>query len=150
MEYRDTNIYKAIAKNLDKTKMKIPYMYIHDQYGYSVKSIYRRFITQSDADLGIYPNTFPNNIKEHFWIQEGKGSLQHWISVGQLKSGLYFYFTAFSLRPDGQFYINKTVTGHMNLWLSRCYKDIIQFAMDAEVYKKYISEMISLEDEKIR
>ena len=186
--------------------MSVPYMYIHAQFGYSVESIYRRLMSQSDASLGIYPDTFPNNIADHFWIQEGQGSIKPWISIGRLMSGLYFYYTAFSTRKDGKFYVNtvsETVTvetpaftlpqpsqiikppaptdyyskmamaananikpislpafntdattttytvaksikpiisGHMNLWLSSRYSDLIQFAMDSQTYQKYLSE----------
>jgi hypothetical protein len=94
---------------MDLKAIEVPYMYIHEQFGYSVQSIYRRFITESDADLGTYPDTFPNNIQEHFWIQPGEPTVKPWISLGQLTNGLYFYFTAFSTNKDGRFYVN-TVT----------------------------------------
>jgi hypothetical protein len=209
--------------NLDINTMQTPYTYIHEQFGYSVESIYRRLMTQSDASLGIYPDTFPNNIAEHFWIQEGQGTVRPWISIGKLTTGLYFYFTAFTNDKDGKFYVTTVteevpvkasveapfvpiefksplqppdniytqlaaasilkkphlqipqmstpqlqipfntanimstititkaikpiVTGHMNLWLSTRYSDLIQYAMDSETYEKYIVEAAVLQNE---
>jgi len=228
MATRDTRIHIMAPGNLDINTIQTPYMYIHEQFGYSVKSIYRRLMTQSDASLGIYPDTFPNNIAEHFWIQEGQGTVRPWISIGRLTVGLYFYFTAFTNNKDGKFYVNSIteevpvevpivapfvpiefksplqppdniytqlaaakflknpelqipemqapqipgphiqfqnntanimstititkaikpiVTGHMNLWLSTRYSDLIQFAMDSETYEKYIVEATLLQNE---
>ena len=106
METRDTRMRKMSSNSIDTNAMQKPYMYIQEQFDYSVESIYRRFITQSDADLGSYPDTFPNNIKEYFWIQVGEARLKSWISMGQLTNGLYFYYTAFSTNQDGKFYVN--------------------------------------------
>jgi len=106
METRDTRMRKMSSNSIDTNAMQKPYMYIQEQFDYSVESIYRRFITQSDADLGSYPDTFPNNIKEYFWIQVGEARLKSWISLGQLTNGLYFYYTAFSTNQDGKFYVN--------------------------------------------
>ncbi len=195
-------------------------MYIHEQFGYSIQSIYRRFMTESDADLGTYPDTFPNNIQEHFWIQPGEPTMKPWISLGQLNNGLYFYFTAFSTNKDGRFYVNTVteevpvakavlvqkadqaklitpsnlmipnmglpgtapfnigslpefpsapmpiptyvesapistmtvvksippvITGHMNLWLSCRFSDIIEYSMDSVTYEKYVAETLPTE-----
>ena len=109
MEPKNTNKRKMPSESMDLNTIEVPYMYIHEQFGYSVQSIYRRFMTESDADLGTYPDTFPNNIQEHFWIQPGEPTVKPWISLGQLTNGLYFYFTAFSTNKDGRFYVN-TVT----------------------------------------
>jgi hypothetical protein len=84
-------------------------MYIHEQFGFSVQSIYRRFMTQSDADLGTYPDSFPNNIKEYFWVQSGQPTVKPWIALGEITNGLYFYYSAFSTREDSRFYVN-TIT----------------------------------------
>jgi len=209
---------KMPSESMDLKAIEVPYMYIHEQFGYSVQSIYRRFITESDADLGTYPDTFPNNIQEHFWIQPGEPTVKPWISLGQLNNGLYFYFTAFSTNKDGRFYVNtvteqvriakaepvkfvtpsnpiflnmglpsigtgtspfnmgslpefpsasipmptyvestpissvmvvKSITpviaGHMNLWLSCRFSDIIEYSMDSVTYEKYVAETIPTE-----
>lgn len=106
MDHRDIKLRKMPPESIDIKSIQIPYMYIYEQFGFSVKSIYRQFMTQSDADLGTYPDIFPNNIHEHFWIQPGEAMVKSWISLGQLTNGLYFYYTAFSTNKDGQFYIN--------------------------------------------
>lgn len=214
MQAVDTRLRKMPPESMDLNTMQMPYMYIHEQFGYSVQSIYRRFMTQSDADLGTYPDTFPNNIQQHFWIQPGQASLKPWISLGQLTSGLYFYYTAFSTNEDGRFYvntikeevpvpkaepvpvinpeglskfpfpysslisaeqtvpglndiskmpirpiiqttpvssitvlksINPVITGHMNLWLSCRFSDIIEYSMDSVTYEKYMAETVLIE-----
>ena len=232
MEPKNTNKRKMPSESMDLKATEVPYMYIHEQFGYSVQSIYRRFMTESDADLGTYPDTFPNNIQEHFWIQPGEPTVKSWISLGQLTNGLYFYFTAFSTNKDGRFYVNTVteevpapkgvpapngvpipkgvhipnpepikivnplasiipnmvlpgtgpfntgflpeiasapmpiptyvesepistitvvksitpvITGHMNLWLSCRFSDIIEYSMDSVTYEKYMAETLSTE-----
>jgi len=202
------------SESMDLNAIQVPYMYIHEQFGFSVQSIYRRFMTESDADLGTYPDTFPNNIQEHFWIQVGEPTVKPWISLGKLNNGHYFYFTAFSTNKDGRFYVNTVteevavqkvvpvkfvtpsnpmfpnmglpsispfnigslpeipsaripiptvletdtvstitvvksitpiITGHMNLWISCRFSDIIEYSMDSVTYEKYIAETIPTE-----
>ncbi len=220
MEPKNTNKRKMPSESMDLNAIEVPYMYIHEQFGYSVQSIYRRFMTESDADLGTYPDTFPNNIQEHFWIQAGEPTVKPWISLGQLNNGLYFYFTAFSTNKDGRFYVNTVteevpvakatpmpkadpanlvspsklmipnmglpgtapfnigslpefpsapmpipiyvesapistmtvvksippvITGHMNLWLSCRFSDIIEYSMDSVTYEKYVAETLPTE-----
>ena len=220
MEPKNTNKRKMPSESMDLNAIEVPYMYIHEQFGYSVQSIYRRFMTESDADLGTYPDTFPNNIQEHFWIQPGEPTVKPWISLGQLTNGLYFYFTAFSTNKDGRFYVNTVteevpvakavlvqkadpaklitpsnlmipnmglpgtapfnigslpefpsapmpiptyvesapistmtvvksippvITGHMNLWLSCRFSDIIEYSMDSVTYEKYVAETLPTE-----
>jgi hypothetical protein len=209
MEPKNTNKRKMPSESMDLKATEVPYMYIHEQFGFSVQSIYRRFMTESDADLGTYPDTFPNNIQEHFWIQPGEPTVKPWISLGQLTNGLYFYFTAFSTNKDGRFYVNtvteevavqkvapvkfvtpsnpmfpniglsgtsflpeissapmpiptvvetdtlSTITvvksikpviaGHMNLWLSCRFSDIIEYSMDSVTYEKYMAETLPTE-----
>ena len=200
---------KMSSESMDLNAIQVPYMYIHEQFGFSVQSIYRRFMTESDADLGTYPDTFPNNIQEHFWIQPGEPTVKPWISLGQLNNGHYFYFTAFSTNKDGRFYVNtvteevavqkvapvkfvtpsnpmfpniglsgtsflpeissapmpiptvvetdtlstitvvKSITpviaGHMNLWISCRFSDIIEYSMDSVTYEKYVGETVPTE-----
>jgi hypothetical protein len=211
MEAKNTSKRKMPSESMDLNAIGVPYMYIHEQFGYSVQSIYRRFMTESDADLGTYPDTFPNNIQEHFWIQPGEPTVKPWISLGQLNNGLYFYFTAFSTNKDGRFYVNTVTeevsvpkpnpvkfvtpsnpmfpniglsgasflaeipsapipipvptvvetdavstvtvvksitpvtTGHMNLWLSCRFSDIIEYSMDTVTYEKYMAETLPTE-----
>ena len=226
MEPRNTSQRKTLSESIDLNAIEVPYMYIHEQFGYSVQSIYRRFMTESDADLGTYPDTFPNNIQEHFWIQPGEPTVKPWISLGQLNNGLYFYFTAFSTNKDGRFYVNTVteevpvakatpmpkadpanlvtpsklmipntglpgignntgtspfnigslpdflsapmpiptyvesapistmtvvksippiITGHMNLWISCRFSDIIEYSMDSVTYEKYVAETVPTE-----
>jgi len=209
MEPRNMSKRKMSSESMDLNAIQVPYMYIHEQFGFSVQSIYRRFMTESDADLGTYPDTFPNNIQEHFWIQPGEPTVKPWISLGKLNNGHYFYFTAFSTNKDGRFYVNtvteevavqkvapvkfvtpsnpmfpniglsgtsflpeipsaripiptvletdtvstitvvKSITpviaGHMNLWISCRFNDIIEYSMDSVTYEKYMAETVPTE-----
>jgi hypothetical protein len=143
MELRDTSVRKGDAENVKAAKMKAPYAYIHAQFGYSAESIYRQPVCQSRLYVGAYPDTFPHNIREHFWIQEATLEQQAWISLGKLDNGLYFYYTAMSNRPDGRFFFKNAVTGFMNLWLSTSYAVLIERIMDPATYEKYISETVA-------
>jgi hypothetical protein len=70
-----------------------------------------------------------------------------WIAVGKLTSGLFFYYTAFCLSQSGEFWKNGKPAGHMNLWLSPLFSDIIQSSMDASTYDTYLNETQHLKDE---
>jgi hypothetical protein len=126
------------ARDPERTKLYEPFMFLHEQFGYSVKSIYRQILTESPVDLGVYPDTFPNNIAEYYWIEEGRAAVKSWKAIGLLKSGLYFYYTAYCNGADGNFKNG----GHMNLWMVTRYSDIIQYAMDNDTYAVYIRETI--------
>jgi hypothetical protein len=61
--------------------------------------------------------------------------LTPWIALGKLQGDIYFLYTAFMSIPSNTFINN----GHMDLWVSSRYSDIIQFAMDTAFYTDYIS-----------
>ena len=126
------------ADALDPRKMDTPFMYIHEQFGYSVESIYRTLLTQPALDLGTFPDTFPNTISEYYWIQEGTPNLKPWIALGKLNSGTYFYYIASCTDEDGVFFKNKKTSGIMHLWLSNSYSDIINWVMSGPDYEAYI------------
>jgi len=152
MATRITSIRKGFAENVNSGKIKTPYAYIHAQFGYSAESIYRQPACQSRLYVGAYPETFPHNIQEHFWIQEATLGQPVWISLGQLDNGLYFYYTAMSNRPDGRFFFNNAVSGFMNLWLSTSYAVLIERIIDPVTYEKYMAETVpieALEDQQV-
>jgi len=130
----------AAIDTIIPAKMDAALMYIHSQFGYSVESIFRELVVQSHVDLGEYPNTFPYTISDYYWIQEGEARVRPWVAIGKLKTGVYFYYVANCNDPSGRFYLNKKATGIMHLWISHRYSDLINWAMDADVYKKYLSE----------
>ena len=129
---------------LDPRKMDMPFMFIHEQFGYPVESIYRPLLTQPVVDLGTFPDTFPNTISEYYWIQEGQPTVSPWIALGKLNSGTYFYYIANSTDKDGYFYINKKVCGIMHLWLSNSYSDLINWAMSGPDYELYLASTTPL------
>jgi hypothetical protein len=134
----ERNILVRYSENIEikKEVMAKPFMYIDAQFGYDIKTIYRRLLSQSQFDLGVFPNTFPNTIYEYYWVQEGNPTLEPWIAIGRLENGLYFYYKAFTNEPDAIF----SKGGNMDLWLSITYRDLIQFVMDSQTYDKYINE----------
>ena len=139
-ENTERNILVRYSENIEikKEVLATPFMYIHGQFGYDVKSIYRRLLSESEHDLGEFPNTFPNTIYEYYWVQEGKPGLEPWIALGRLENGLYFYYRAYTNEPDARF----SRGGHMDLWLSIRYGDLIQFAMDSDTYTRYMAETL--------
>lgn len=111
----------------------LPFLFVNEQFGYSVNSILRKIHSAPAVNLGT-ETTFPNTIQEYFWIQEGKAN-KPWIATGLLNNGIYFLFTAYMFQPTGTFLNN----GHMNLWVSTYYSDLIQFAMDSSIYSQYLA-----------
>jgi len=124
------------SSTLNPGNLKLPFVFIQEQFDYSVESILRPIQTMQPVHLGTYPNTFPNTIQEYYWINTGSPGADLWMTVGVLSNGLYFFYTAQC--PDTQ----KTFLdgGHMNLWVSVRYSDIINYAMDDVTYKTYIEE----------
>ena len=126
-----------MSTTINPSALKIPFMFLHDQFGFSINSILREIPTMPMIDLGTYPNTFPNTISKYFWIQQGIPGSKPWIALGKLKNGLYFYYTAVCMNTEDLFLYNR---GHMNLWISSRFDDLIQNGMDSFVYKTYTDE----------
>ena len=111
-----------------------PIMFLGDRYGYSLNSILRKIHSSPDIHLGVYPNIFPYTIIEYLWIKPGIPGSRPWAAIGTLPGNIYFLFTAFMNQPSTTFVNN----GHMNLWVSRQYSDLIQYGMDSLLYNEYI------------
>lgn len=133
-EPRITTIRKSA--DLDTGCLKLPFLFIQKQFGYSVESILRPIHGGSLVNLGTYPQTFPNTIGEFHWICSGNPGQAMWAAIGQLTNGLYFFYTATCVNTQKTFLDG----GQMNLWVSRSYADIIEYAMDIPTYNKYILE----------
>jgi len=135
-ETRITDI--RVSSNINPGVLSLPFMFIHGQFGYSVESILRPLRPMSAVHLGVYPDTFPNTIKEYYWIQSGSpgdGS-KPWMALGRLTNDLYFFYTAQCANTQKTFLDN----GHMNLWVSMRFSDIINYAMDKATYQTYFDE----------
>ena len=132
------------------TDVQYPFMFIQEQFGYSLdsnstQSILRPIHTIPQVHLGVYPDTFPHTIKEVFWTQEATPGSGMWIALGQLKGGLYFFYTAQCQNTQKTF----LDSGHMNLWISVQFSDLIHFAMGSEIYTRYIDATATLKDQQI-
>lgn len=124
MASRDLRIRRS---NINKKDIQFPFLFLRSELGYSVESILRT--------PGVNIDTFPRNIKEYFWISSGLPGQKHWIALGQLENGTYFLYTAYMIMLSKTFVNN----GHMNLWISVRFSDLIQFAMDSSIYSLYIN-----------
>jgi hypothetical protein len=127
------------SDNIDEANIMLPLVFIGEKYGYSFQSILRQIHGSPEYHIGEYPHIFPHNISEYFWISRGEPGEKLWIALGQLNCGLYFLYTAFMNTPSNTFINN----GHMDLWISARYSDIVNFAMDTGFYKDYISNTTS-------
>jgi hypothetical protein len=96
------------------------------------------FIMYTPEDDEANPDDFPNNIKEIFWMNEFDDRFTDgWIACGILTNGSYFLFTAWCDERDG-FY--DTRESYMRLWITGSWANIINHAMDEEIYQKYMDE----------
>ena len=123
------------SDSIDNNAIMFPLVFLGDKYGYSLKSILRQIHSSPEVHMGTYPDTFPHTIEEYYWIEAGEPGVTPWIALGKLKDDIYFLYTAFMTIPSNTFINN----GHMDLWVSYRYSDIIQVAMDAAFYNHYIS-----------
>jgi len=123
------------SDNINKDNIMLPLMFFGDKHGYSLESILRPIHSSLEIYMGTYPDTFPHTIQEYFWIKTGEPGISPWIALGKLKGDIYFLYTAFMTISSNSFINN----GHMDLWVSYRYSDIINFAMDTAFYNNYIS-----------
>ena len=126
---RNTQIRKC---SINASVMEYPYDCIEDECcGYTIKDIQRPILVDEElADAG----DFPKNIAEHFWVSEGNNDTAPWHSIGVLTNGNYFYYTA---SCD---YTGFDCQGEMRLFVSSSYANLIEHALDQEVYRKYLAE----------
>jgi hypothetical protein len=121
----------TIIKTLEPSDTTfLPFLFINPQFGYSVDSIIRDVHTTPKVFLKA--DAFPYNIQEYYWIQEGVTGKKSWYALGLLEDNIYFLYRAYTNTgfENG---------GHMDLWVSYSFSDIIQYAMDASVYDTYIT-----------
>lgn len=137
-EPRTTTIRKSA--DLDTISLKLPFIFIQAQFGYSVESILRPIHGSSRINLGTFPETFPNTIEEFYWIHAPNSgdvvSKNLWMALGKLQNDLYFFYMAESVNTQKTF----LDWGQMNLWVSHSYADLIQYAMDMPTYNRYMLE----------
>jgi len=131
----DYSLRKAIVNEKD---IQLPLLFLRPQFGYTMDSILRKI--ESSPEIYIEPTLFPFEIQEYFWIREGIPGESQWIALGKLNNDMYFLYTAYMTLPMNTFVNN----GHMNLWISIRFSDLIQFAMDPSMYSLYISETKSM------
>ena len=120
------------SANINPELLTLPFVFINKQFGYSVDSILRPL--HSDIHIGNPNYTFPNTIQEYFLTVEGVPGKEPWIALGVLTGGIYFLYTAFMTHSLGTFVNN----GHMNLWVSTRFSDIVHYAMDKMIYNTYM------------
>jgi hypothetical protein len=110
----------------------LPFLFINPQFGYSVSSITRDLHTTPKVFLKA--DTFPYNIQEYYWIHNGVTGSKSWYALGLLEDNIYFLYRAYT-------HTGFERDGHMDLWLSYKFYDIIQYAMDNTVYSIYATDI---------
>lgn len=113
--------------------MSYPYDYINDEFqeNYSLENILRPIIVEPDPpDIG----NFPQNIREHFWVRGGENDGDSWMSCGELKNGVYFFFSG---SCD---YTGFDCQGGMKLVASTSWQNIVDHAMTQEEYDLYVKQ----------
>jgi len=123
------------SDNVDDADIMQPLMFLGEKFGYSLQSILRPIHSAPEINLGTYPDIFPHTIQEYYWVKAGDSGETPWIALGKLKGDIYFLYMAFMSTPSNTFINN----GHMDLWVSYRYSDIVNYAMDPAFYKEYIS-----------
>jgi hypothetical protein len=123
------------SDSVDDADIIFPLVFFGESNGYPLDRILRKIHSAPEVFLGVYPDTFPHTIKEYYWIRPGEPGQRPWIALGKLQGNIYFLYSAFMKIPSKTFVNN----GHMDLWVSSRYSDLIQYAMDAAFYQDYIS-----------
>lgn len=123
------------SDSIDDADIMFPLVFLGDVHGYPLDRILRKIHTAPEVHLGTYPDIFPHTIQEYFWIRAGEAGKSPWIAMGILQGDIYFLYSAFMNIPSNTFVNN----GHMDLWVSTRYSDLIQYAMDSAFYTDYIS-----------
>lgn len=115
--------------------MQYPLSYIVEEeensYGYDLKNIQREILVESEEEQAS-AGTFPKNIKEYFWVRCGENDGDDWIACGLLENGAYFLF------EGGCDYTGFDCQGHMCLWVSKKWENIIDHAMSEKTYSLYL------------
>ncbi len=100
----------------------------HDN-DYRVKTIVRPVVGVAEMDAG----DFPNNIREYFWINDGKNDEHPWYVLGRLANDAYFYFAA-SCGFSGF-----ECQGQMALYLANDLQTLYDHGMDAASRLRFAS-----------
>jgi hypothetical protein len=107
-------------------------MYINPHFGYSVDEMLHYI--DSSSDFVLKPDAFPHDIKEYYWIHAGSPGKVAWYALGCLQEeGLYFFYKAYTHSTFDK-------DGHMELWISHRFSELIQYAMDTLTYTTYITD----------
>jgi hypothetical protein len=125
-----SRVTTIVKTSIDSDINILPFLFINPQFGYSVNSILRDLHTSPKVFLK--PDVFPHDVHEYYWIQEGEPGKKSWYALGLLDDNIYFLYRAYT---DNRF----ETEGHMDLWVSYNFSDIIQYAMDTSVYDAYIT-----------
>ena len=131
---RTVELRKSINPIIPK-ELRLPFAFIQDQFGYTISSIVRHIHCEPILRLDPYPNTFPNNIQEYYWIYTLPGAGM-WTALGRMTNGIYFLYAA----QCNKTFMNKN--GNMVLWISTRYASLIHFAMNETLYQQYINGTI--------
>lgn len=125
------SIRRAYAPSIYDIHM--PVLYMRDFNGFPQEKTNIQVENESKYDIGL----FPQNIKELFWTKKGEAGGEPWYAIGQLDTGLYFFFTASTPSKEKLF---KNGTGYIQIYLAMNFDNLIHFVLTEPVYKLYVSE----------
>ncbi len=80
------------------------------------------------------PGNFPYNVEKVLWSHEGENDREDWLMIALNKDGNFIFFKA---ACD---YTGFDCQGSMEIYVCKKYKDLINYALDEEDYRKYILE----------
>ncbi len=82
---------------------------------------------------------FPDNIAEYLWISPGENDEEAWLCLCRLDTGVHVYY-----RGECD-YTGFDCQGDMKLWAHRDPNILLQMAMTATDYKKYVQDTVPIE-----
>jgi hypothetical protein len=125
------SIRRAYAPNI--FDIQVPIISIRDFNGFPQEKVNIQVENESKYDMG----NFPHNLKELFWTKKGEAGGEPWYAIGQLNTGLYFFFTASTPSKEKLF---QDGTGYIQIYIAMNFDNLIQFVLSEPVYKLYVSE----------
>lgn len=102
---------------------------------FRIRSDFRRLPGEKETIKDCY--TFPNNIKEYIWGEEGGHDEGEWNLLAKLKNGKYIFFTAWC---D---YTGFDCQSGIKLYVAKDIVTLVDKAMDKNQRKAYLESLIN-------
>lgn len=130
---REHAVRRQNHKEIDAGALEYPLYYVQHSLKFTPNMIRKEILIESQYERARH-NDFPHNVREYFWINDGQNDGISWLSVGQLTTGAYFFFSAYCNTNGFE------GNGDMSLYVSTSFKNIIEYGMEDDEYQLYISD----------